>query len=115
MYKEKDGYRVPLYCYPVEKTEKINGVTKKIYTKEPFLFFGSFKSYGGTDVETNGILSVEDTATVKTWFRPDITSDCKIALAEQPRKQYEIMGEPEDIEQRHKYLSFKVKRIKGAR
>nr|DAS45612.1 MAG TPA: Vta1-like protein [Caudoviricetes sp.] len=29
------------------------------------------------------------------------------------RAVYDIINEPEDIEQRHKYCKFKVKRVKG--
>ena len=45
------------------------------------LFFGSFKTYGGTEKTVNGIYSIEDTANIETWYRPDIASNCKIARA----------------------------------
>ena len=73
---------------------------------------GNFKSYGGTEREVNGVYSVEDTAIVETWFRPDIKSDCRLALAESSAT-YEIIGEPEDIELRHQYLRIRVRRVKG--
>lgn len=76
------------------------------------LIYASFKTYGGTDVKNNGILSVEDTASVETWFRPDVKSDCVIAIAGTGAK-YEIIGEPENINMRNQFLKFKVKRIKG--
>ena len=73
---------------------------------------GNFKSYGGTEREVNGVYSVEDTAIVETWFRPDIKADCRLALAESSAI-YEIIGEPEDIELRHQYLRIRVRRVKG--
>lgn len=76
------------------------------------LIFGTFKTYGGTETTSNGVLSVEDTANVETWFRPDITSDCAIALAE-TGATYEIIGEPENINMRNQFLKLKVRRIKG--
>ena len=76
------------------------------------LFFGTFKTYGGTETTSNGILSVEDTANVETWYSPDIKSDCVIALAINGFK-YEIVGEPENINMRNQFLKFKVRRIKG--
>ena len=75
-------------------------------------FNASFKSYGGTERDVNGLYSVEDTAIVETWYRPDIKSDCRIVKAE-TGAAYEILGAPEDIEGRHQYLRMKVRRIKG--
>ena len=60
----------------------------------------------------NDIYAIEDTAVIETWYRPDIRSDCRIMLAENGAV-YDILNEPEDMEQRHKYCKFKVQRIKG--
>ena len=76
------------------------------------LFFGSFKTYGGTERDVNGIYSIEDTAKIVTWYRPDIKSNCRIAVA-QNSNIYEIINEPENINMRNQFLQFKVKRIKG--
>lgn len=76
------------------------------------LFYGSFKTYGGTERDVNGLYSIEDTANVETWYRPDITSGCRIAIAN-TSAVYEVMGEPENINMRNQYLKFKVMRVKG--
>lgn len=76
------------------------------------LFYGSFKTYGGTEREINGVYSVEDTAKIKTWFRPDIKSNCGIGVPD-TGGIYEILGEPEDIDMRHQFLEFKIRRYKG--
>ena len=47
-----------------------------------------------------------------TWYRPDIKSDCRIAVAE-TGDVYEILGSPEDIEMRHQYMQIKLRRIAG--
>lgn len=97
------------------------GVNKKTYptieealNDETYqaLFFGNFKTYGGTEREVNGVYSIEDTANIETWFRPDITSDCRIAVAN-GGAIYEIIGEPENVNMRNQFLKFKVKRVKG--
>lgn len=80
--------------------------------KDGITIFGSFKTYGGTGKTVDGIYSITDTAVVETWYRPDITSDCIIALADTGAK-YEILNEPENIERRNQFLKFKVQRIKG--
>lgn len=102
------------YCTPVElfnpTYETVKGVTKKLYPETGELIFCSFKTYGGTESVVNDQLTVVDTANVETWFRPDITSASQIRLG---NKRYEVMGEPEDIEQRHQFLKFKVRGVKG--
>lgn len=93
---------------------KVNGVVTKTYpeVENGELIFASFKTYGGTESETNGVYTVIDTADVQTWYHPDIKSDCIITNAETGEK-YEIIGAPENINMRNQFLKFKVKRIKG--
>ena len=88
------------------------GVSKKAWKTVDGVIMANFKTYGGTEKTDNGVLSVEDTAQIVCWYRPDIKSDCRIIRATDGAA-FEIMGEPENIEQRNKYLKFKVRRIKG--
>lgn len=74
--------------------------------------FGNFKTYGGTERDVNGIYSIDDTAIIETWYRPDITADCRIGVSASGAV-YAIIGEPENIELRNQYLKFKVQRVKG--
>ena len=90
--------------------ETVKGVTVKKYPEQGELIWCSFKTYGGTETTVNDQLSVVDTANVETWYRPDITSASQLRLG---AKVYEVMGEPEDIEQRHQFLKFKVRGVKG--
>ena len=93
---------------------KANGVRTKVLPElaDGVKIFGTFKTYGGTEKTVDGIYSITDTAVVETWYRPDITSDCIIALADTGAK-YEILNEPENIDRRNQFLKFKVQRIKG--
>ena len=88
----------------------VKGVRKKVYPETGETINCSFKTYGGTESTTNDILTVIDTAKIETWYRPDITSASQIRLG---AKSYEVIGEPEDIEQRHQFLKFKVRGVKG--
>ena len=88
-----------------------NGVKNKVYPKTGKTIFVNFKSKGGTDVESNGVLSVLDTAEVVTWFDPEIKSDCAIKL--DSGAIYEIKGEPENVGLQSQYIMFKVQRYKG--
>lgn len=75
-------------------------------------FYGSFRTFGGTEREVNGVYTVEETGQIDTWYRPDIKSDCRVVIAE-TGATYEILGSPENIEMRNQFLRFRVKRTKG--
>lgn len=102
------------YCIPVElfnpTYEVVKGVEKKVYAENGEVIFCSFKTYGGTETTVNDQLTVVDTANIETWYRPDITSASLIKLG---GKSYEVIGVPENIEQRNQFLKFKVRGIKG--
>lgn len=108
-YRPSEPYSTPVQLFkPIYETVK--GITKKVYPETGEVIFCSFKTYGGTETTVNDQLVVVDTANVETWYRPDITSGSQIRLG---AKVYEVMGEPEDIEQRHQFLKFKVRGVKG--
>ena len=93
-------------------SDKTLGVSVKTYTDVAGVLLVNWKSYGGTETTSNGVLSVEDTAQIVCWYRPDIKSDCRLVrLAD--GAVYEIIGEPENIEMRNQFLKFKVRRVKG--
>lgn len=75
-------------------------------------FYGTFRTFGGTERDVNGLYSVEETATIETWYRPDIASDCRI-VNQQTGTVYEVLGTPENIEGRNQYLKIKVQAVKG--
>lgn len=110
-YKSSQAYNVP-FLLLTPTYQKISGVEKKSYLNDGVLFFGTFKTYGGTERNFNDVYSIEDTGIVETWYRPDIKSDCAVEIAETGAR-YEIIGEPENINMRNQRLSFKVRRIKG--
>lgn len=109
MYRPREPFTTPVQLFnPTYKTVK--GVTVKEYPEKGELIFCSFKTYGGTESSVNDQLSVVDTANIETWYRPDITSASMIKLG---AKEYEVLGVPEDIEQRHQFLKFKVRGVQG--
>lgn len=88
-----------------------NGVRTPNYPSTGDIIYINFKSYGGTETAVNGVISIIDTAMVTTWYRPDIKANCRIKLED--GAIYEIISEPEDIEEQKMYLRFKVERVKG--
>lgn len=95
------------------KTKTVKGTVVKEYTTPGFnnVISCSFKTYGGTEKDVNGITAVENTAVIETWYRPDIKADCRIALED--GTEYEIINTPENINMRNQFLKMKVRALKG--
>ena len=72
----------------------------------------NFKTFGGTETFRNDVLVIEDTAQIVCYYHPNFKGNCRIKRLTD-NAEFEIIGEPENIEQRNMYLSFKVRRIKG--
>lgn len=100
----------------VPTTKKFEGVHYKEF-EEGEMFFCSFKSYGGTNLKgaeksSGEILVILDTANIECFYNPNINGTCRIKNLINDGI-YEIINEPEDVEQRHKLLKFKVQRLKN--
>lgn len=95
----------------IPQTKTVKGSTKKHYPAEGELIYCSFRTFGGTEITSNDVLSIEDTATIETWHRPDIKSDC--ILQDVDGVKYEILGTPENINMRNQILRFKIRAVKG--
>lgn len=91
-----------------EKIER--GRVQRTY-KDAFLFPCNFSSFGGTESVVNGVLVIDETAQITCRYHPDIKANCRIKL--DSGAEYEIFGEPENLEMRNLWLIFKVRRIKG--
>jgi len=109
-YRPSEPFTTPIELLNVSEVKTVRGVDVPVYPEKGETIFCSFKTYGGTETTINGVLSVIQTANVETWYRPDITSSSRLRLGSQT---YEVMGDPEDIEQRHQFLKFKVRGVKG--
>ena len=94
---------------------KVKGVTKKTFPDPASIktvFFGSLKTYGGTENFSNDVFTVYDTATIDTWYDPSITSDCRIYLCE-TGEIWDVISRPENIDMRHQYMQLKVQKVGG--
>lgn len=116
MYRPSVAFNVPMKLQ-IPTWEKINGVRQKVYPNvddipDDLIIFGNFRTFGGTETTINGVYSIESTATVETYYRPDVTADCRVVLLN-TNEIYEIIGEPENIEKRNRLLKFKVRKIAG--
>lgn len=88
------------------------GVKEKLWQDVDGVVNANFKTYGGSEIVSNGVLTVEDTAQVVCWYRPDIKSDCRLVRLTDG-ETFEVLGEPENIEMRNQFLKFKVRRVRG--
>lgn len=95
---------------PTYTTKK--GVTIKEFPEQGIRLNCSFKTYGGTETTINDVYSLEDTAQVETWYRPDIKADCRIKVI-LSGQIYEIMNTPENIDMRSQFCKFKVRAVRG--
>lgn len=92
----------------------VKGVPKKTWPdpEESPLFYGSFRTFGGTESTVNDLFTVVDTGTIDTWYRPDFSADCRIYLSE-TGEIFELMASPEDINRQHQYTQLRVRKIGG--
>ena len=110
MYRPNSPFTVPMFLL-IPTTTTAKGSTKNTYPETGLRINCSFRTFGGTEKTVDGVITVEDTAVIETWYRPDIKSNCELEDVDGLR--YEILGTPEDIEQRHQFLRFKIRAIKG--
>lgn len=116
-YRPATPFTSPVYIL-TPTYQIVKGTRKKVYPDpnslgDENLIFGTFRSFGGTDTVVNDVVTVEATGYLETWYRPDITSQCRLYFA-QTEDTYEILGDPENIELRNQYMKIRVKRIGGA-
>ena len=91
---------------------RVLGVEKKTYEPDGIVRFCNFSTYGGTERNVNGILVVEDTAQIVAWSDPTITGADRIRILDTDA-DYEIVGEPENIELRNQEMAIKLRRVSG--
>lgn len=116
MYRPVSVFSTPLMILSPTYSNH-EGVPYKEYPEEGPIFFGSFKTYGGTNLKGSQqtaaeVMTIIDTANVECFYRPDIKSECRIKNLVNGGI-YDIINEPEDVEQRRVLLKFKVQRLKG--
>lgn len=115
-YRPAAPFVTPMYILnPTYKPVK--GVPKETWPQiselaDEDMIFGTFRTFGGTDVISNDLYTVQDTGTIDTWYRPDIKSNSRLYLIHE-RETYEILGNPEDIDKRHQYMRIKVRKVGG--
>lgn len=116
MYRPAEQFNTPMKLLN-PTWETVNGAARKVYpnpedVSDDNIIFCSFKTFGGTLTDQNGTVGIENTATISTWYRPDIKADSRLILLSNGAA-YDLIGDPENIEQRNQFLNLKVKRYGG--
>ncbi len=80
MYKPQSPFSAALSLLIPTYSNNV-GVEAKAYPKAQngLMFYGSFRTFGGTERDINGVYSVEKTAVVEKRVRPDNKTDCRNA------------------------------------
>lgn len=113
-YNPQTPFDVPMKLL-IPTSTVVKGVTKKVFPDPEDVtevFFGSFRTYGGTENMSNEIFTVYDTAVVDTWYNPEIKSDCQVYICE-TGEIFEVISRPENIGMRHQYMQFKLQKVGG--
>ena len=113
-YKPQTPFDVAMKLLVPTET-KVKGATKKVFPEPEdvnSMFFGSFRTYGGTENFSNEVYTVIDTATIDTWWNPEVTADCRIYLCE-TGEIWDVVARPENIGMRHQYMQIKVQKVGG--
>lgn len=105
-------FTVPLMLLVPSAITENAGRRNRVYPEEGPVFMGSFRTFGGTEVEVNGVITIRNTAVIDTWFNPNIASDCRIKLLDDG-SMWEIIGTPENIDRRNQFMQFKAEAVKG--
>jgi head-tail adaptor len=113
-YKPMTPFATALILMKPDGSSSAYGVAKHSYSvRNQETIYGTVRTFGGSESTENGVYSIVDTAMIDTWYRPDITPGCRIAIADAPHQVYEVIGSPEDIEMRNQYMRLRVQRVKG--
>lgn len=112
-FKPQMPFNVPMRLLVPTYTSEL-GVVKKTFSSptNSKRFFGSFRTFGGTDTLKNDVYVVKDTATINCWYDPDIVAGCQIYI-EDTGDYYEIKGKPENVQMRNQFLQIKVEGVDG--
>jgi hypothetical protein len=89
--------------------EVINGRTKKT-EKVIAKVRGKFKMKGTSEISANGLTVVSDKTTFITWYKADFESKDILSIS---GIDYEIIGTPENTENRGRFSVLNLERISG--
>ena len=90
-------------------TKTVNGRAVKDFT-EVGTVRGKFKQKGTAETNANGLTLINEKTTFITWFKADFAAADILTIN---GIDFEIKGEPENVEMRSRYAVLTLERISG--
>jgi hypothetical protein len=90
-------------------TTTVNNRTVKTYT-EVGTVRGKFKQKGTAETNANGLTIINEKTTFVTWYKADLAAADILTIG---GIDFEIKGEPENVEMRSRYIVLTLERISG--
>lgn len=111
MYKPANirEFITPAIHMKVTGTETVNGRIKKTYT-EVGIVRGKFKQKGTAETQANGLTVINEKTTFITWYKADFAAADVLTIG---GIDFEIIGNPENVEMRNRYSVLTLERIGG--
>lgn len=106
------NFTTPVQLQECKETAARGDIIKDYINSDEFNC--SWKSKGGTEVTSNGVLMIEDTAEITCWYNPKIKGNSRL-LNKINNTVYEVIGTPENVDNMNQFMMFKVKKIVGGR
>lgn len=91
------------------QVQMINGRTQKEAVEVANLR-GKFKQKGTSELNANGLYVVNERTTFTTWWKADFKSGDILSIY---GVDYEIKGNPENVEMRGRYAILNLEKIEG--
>lgn len=90
--------------------DKVNGRIVKTDYKEVGTVKGKFKQKGTAETNANGLTVINEKTTFTTWYKKDFEAADILTIN---GIDFEIKGEPENVEMRSRYTVITLERIGG--
>ena len=100
---------VTLAVHKKPTTQIINGHNQKTYYVVGNIK-GKFKQKSTSQLNANGLVIVEDKVTYTTWWNNNFEAQDILTIN---NNDYEILGQPENVEMRSRYAVLNLVLIKG--
>lgn len=111
--------RTPIYVVRIKRTTDDEGFPvekpENVFGKDDAVLMVKWVNAHGSDAYIAQQLQARDPATVTSRYSPLITPDCLIYKGSMDTDPFEIVGTPDNVEERNAWLEFKVQRREAAR
>lgn len=104
------------FAFRVKRITEYDGNDEPVYgyienTGDPIVFVGNRTNAYGSEVYEAASIGAVESATITVGYHPLIVADCLLCSLE--GTVYEIIGTPDNIQQKNKWLQFKIKRYQN--